>query len=334
MQSWLEIACPFALALFCAIAAERVGRAAPDKPLVVQYESPDHLSPAAARYVWKGCVDQRTTAAVFTQLAIKGCIHILPENGHYLITKLKSQPPKQLAPEEQLAMDWLFSNFLEENRFKPVEDSQGCIAALTGSIEKQMRGRYHLTHYGMIFLAFLLGIAMAFLMAAFVDTAQRGGVFLFTWFAFAGTVLSLVTTEFTLVSAIRDLWKGIGNYGRVIFGMLLAVFLFVSLGFLGTQLASISSISYAVSITSLAVIVVIAGHYLRSTTPRGYEVQHGLEGFREFLLAVEQDRLDRVNVPDRVLEHKEVNLPYAIALEVKEAWGDTIANACYPQLSR
>jgi hypothetical protein len=106
------------------------------------------------------------------------------------------------------------------------------------------------------------------------------------------------------------------------------------MAFLGNQLSEISSIAYVVSTASLAVIVVFAAHYFSSTTPRGFEVQYGLEGFREFLLAVEQDRLDRANVPNRVLENREANLPYALALEVKEAWGDAIANACYPQLSR
>ena len=51
-----------------------------------------------------------------------------------------------------------------------------------------------------------------------------------------------------------------------------------------------------------------------------------------FLLAVEQDQLDRMNPPKQEIQYA-ANLAYAIALEVKEAWGDHLTNELYPSLS-
>jgi hypothetical protein len=66
---------------------------------------------------------------------------------------------------------------------------------------------------------------------------------------------------------------------------------------------------------------------MRSPTPRGLLILQQLAGFREFLIRVEQDPLDRVNTPERRAELMNRFLPYAIALNVREGWGDKMASA-------
>jgi hypothetical protein len=66
---------------------------------------------------------------------------------------------------------------------------------------------------------------------------------------------------------------------------------------------------------------------MRAPTPRGLEMLQQLAGFREFLMRVEQDRLDRVNTPEQRAESMNRFLPYAIALNVREGWGDKMASA-------
>ncbi|HEY2362481.1 MAG TPA: hypothetical protein VGK36_15265 [Candidatus Angelobacter sp.] len=66
---------------------------------------------------------------------------------------------------------------------------------------------------------------------------------------------------------------------------------------------------------------------MRAPTPRGLAVLQQLAGFREFLVRVEQDRLDRVNTPEQRAELMNRFLPYAIALNVREGWGDKMASA-------
>ena len=52
-----------------------------------------------------------------------------------------------------------------------------------------------------------------------------------------------------------------------------------------------------------------------------------------FLERVEQDRLDKLNPPEDILQARDKYLAFAIALEVKEAWGDHLAQT-FSQLRR
>jgi hypothetical protein len=82
----------------------------------------------------------------------------------------------------------------------------------------------------------------------------------------------------------------------------------------------------------LAVLVamnIAAVPLLRSVTPKGIEAQRQIAGFREYLEAVEQDPLDRLVKPNTPPPSSASLLSYAIALEVKEGWGDDMVNACY-----
>jgi hypothetical protein len=66
---------------------------------------------------------------------------------------------------------------------------------------------------------------------------------------------------------------------------------------------------------------------MRAPTSRGLIILQQLAGFREFLLRVVQDPLDRVNTPEQRAELMNRFLPYAIALNVREGWGDKMASA-------
>ena len=71
----------------------------------------------------------------------------------------------------------------------------------------------------------------------------------------------------------------------------------------------------------------IAFVIMRAPTAPGQAAIAHLAGFREFLRRVEQDQLERLNTPEQKAELMNRFLPYAIALNVKEGWGDQIAAA-------
>jgi hypothetical protein len=333
MGTFLQIAFPLALACYYLVAWLRVRRQPEYHPVVVQFEPAEGLSPAAARYVWKGAIDQRTVACVFAQLAVKGLIRIEAAKGCYHIKRTNPSPTPSVTREEQVALDWLFSNFLTENNFKPTQDSQGCIAALTGALQKQAGGLYRATHYGYIALGVMLSLVAVFATASTIRSADRVGVFILSWILFMTGIVGAIVLWTTFISSIIDLARGIGNFSRLFFGILVSAFVMTCLVMVAIQLNHLASTPFVVSVMLMAALNSVAGFFLRSTTSRGMAVQQQLEGFREFLMAVEQDRLDRFNLPRTALQSKERNLAYAIALEIKEAWGDELANACYPQIA-
>jgi hypothetical protein len=69
----------------------------------------------------------------------------------------------------------------------------------------------------------------------------------------------------------------------------------------------------------------IWGPQLKRRTEQGRKILDDLAGFRLFLEKVEKDRLDKLNAAGEAPETLDEHLAYAIALEVREAWGDHLA---------
>jgi hypothetical protein len=66
---------------------------------------------------------------------------------------------------------------------------------------------------------------------------------------------------------------------------------------------------------------------LKRKTKLGRAAADQIAGFRMFLEKVEQDQLDRLHPRSDAPGNLDELIPYAIALEVKEAWGDHMAQA-------
>jgi hypothetical protein len=88
-----------------------------------------------------------------------------------------------------------------------------------------------------------------------------------------------------------------------------------------------ASLAYALTLLALVAINIVAFPALRRITPLGREVLAQIEGFRQFLEKVEQDRMRRVGASEDPAGSSMEFLPYAIALEVREPWGDHLAEA-------
>jgi hypothetical protein len=71
------------------------------------------------------------------------------------------------------------------------------------------------------------------------------------------------------------------------------------------------------------------GPRLKRKTSLGRKASDQIAGFRQFLEKAEQDRLNRLNPLELPLQVLNRLLPFAIALEVKEASGDHLAQAFF-----
>jgi hypothetical protein len=74
----------------------------------------------------------------------------------------------------------------------------------------------------------------------------------------------------------------------------------------------------------LAAINVSSLLWLRMSTEGGRKLLAEINGFRQFLKSVEQSPMDRPNAPDKHAGLYEKYLPYAVALEVEQAWSDSM----------
>ena len=320
---------PLLLAAYYAAFIAAKKRAPRPGPVVVRYEPPADLTPAAARYIWRGSVDQRTVASVLAGLATKGRIAIHRNSHAYQITKVAAPASAPtLNPEEQSTMEWLFSNFLESKTFNPSQDANGCIASLRGLLDRRLKSEYQLARSGWAVLgmlaSFAVSMVIAFRLSDSSDTAMK-----FTTTFFLMCFMTGVVAAALLVPAVVDLLRGLGNVARLLFAVALTAF--ASAGAVGIylQLGKTAPVSVAVMIAVLVAQNIVAVPLLRSVTPKGVEAQQQIVGFREYLLKVEQDPLDRMVKGNLAPPPSAALLSYAIALEVKDGWGDDLVNACF-----
>jgi hypothetical protein len=113
---------------------------------------------------------------------------------------------------------------------------------------------------------------------------------------------------------------------RIFLALMLISFFAMWFFLLGSKLHPDYSYNLINAIFAMALLNAVAQPFLRRDTEEGKKMKEQIEGFRAFLLTVEQDQLDRMNKPKQEIEYAG-HLSYAVALEVKEAWGDYLSNA-------
>jgi len=92
--------------------------------------------------------------------------------------------------------------------------------------------------------------------------------------------------------------------------------------FLDSRIAKSSNSAFAYALVAVVVINIGFAISLKRLTPMGRQRLDEILGFRQFLSTVELDRLDRLNNPHMTPALLNDYLAYAIALDLKEAWGD------------
>jgi len=95
------------------------------------------------------------------------------------------------------------------------------------------------------------------------------------------------------------------------------------------QLAEDVSLTFAITLAALLLVNLVWGPQLKRRTAQGRQILDEIAGFRLFLEKVEKDRLDKLNSAGETPELIDEQLPFAIALEVREAWGDHLAQTFF-----
>lgn len=330
------LAAPCVVFLYYLIAWFRIG---PDpKPGSVQarYEPPEGLSPAGIRYIASGTTDGRSFAAVIAQLAVRGCLRVEAANGKYKFSQLMSDRATQaaLAPEEARCLGLLFEDG-PTVELTPAMDERN--AAQNGryvfhiheELAKQLSNKYFTRNSGTIALGVLMTLFFASILAATTSGRDTTGAYMFTfWILFCGLMIGMMI-EVSFLSAWRTVARAGTGWIKMLPGTLaVAVFLGI-IGFLLKKLAEGVSLSYAVMLVAFLLINLGWAPFLKRKTPLGRQVFDEIAGFRQFLEKVEQDQLNRLGGPGAASQNLEKLIPYAIALEVKEAWGDQLAQAFF-----
>ncbi len=334
-DQWL-FAGPTFLFLYYLIAWFWIGPDPKPGTVVTRYDPPENLSAAAARYIASGVTDGRSFAAVIAELAVRGCLRVEPSNGKYKLSRLMGDRATEanLAPEEKRLLALLFED-RPAIELTPAMDQRNTaqngryIFHIHEELQKQLAGKFFTRHVGIITLGVLATFASALVLAAMAHGRDTTGAVFFTmWFLFCGLILGLMM-ELNFASAWKTAVRAGVGWTKLLPGTAaISVFGAVMILFL-TKLAAGVSLSFVLMLAAFLLINLGWGPRLKRRTLLGRQTTDQIEGFRQFLQKVEQDPLNRINPSDESLERslRDPNrfLSYAIALEVKEAWGDQLA---------
>jgi hypothetical protein len=323
---------PLLLFIFYFIAWLRIGPEPRPGTVVTQYEPPDGLSAAAVRYVVTTGSDGRSFAAVIAALATRGCLRVEPQDGKYKLSRLMSDRAMEakLAPEETRVLRMLFEDG-PEIVLTPAMDERNSaqntryIAAIQQELSKRMDGWYFTKHAGVIALGVVVTAVVALWLAATAQGRETSSaVFLTMWVLFTGLMIGLLF-EVAFLPACKTALRSGGGWLKLLPAAAAVTAFTGVIVYMLRKLAEGLSPGFAIMVAALLVVNLVWGPQLKRRTVRGRQILDQIAGFRLFLEKVEQDRLDRLNSAGESPQMLDEHLPYAIALEVQEAWGDHLA---------
>lgn len=316
---------PLGIAAYYATAWLAVGRNPRRESLVIQYHPPAELSPAAMRYLLTLNADGRTLAAILAQLSLRGLVAILPDKatGTVSVKRLVSDArvPEGLAPEEKLVLKRLFE-WDDQIELKTPEPP--FMEKLNESLHERLR-TYVTRNLGWIAVAILAsGLAAAWMTLSLglfgtdkVSSTMMGSFTGLTVAAFSAASAYVWDSN---LQAVKLAFRGLYHRRVVLF-----LFFLIVLYPAGWYLLMRSVTPIFANATGLMIVInMFAAPCLRNYTREGQDLVNRILGFRQFLDRAEQDQLQRLNPPDQPIHSGKEYLPYAIALDVREAWGDQL----------
>jgi hypothetical protein len=325
---------PALLFLYYLIAWVWIGPDAKPGVVVARYEPPEGISPAAARYIASGITDGRSLAAVIAQLAVHGCIHVDSDHGKYKLSRLMSDRASEaaLAPEENFVLALLFEDGPEIVLTGAMDERNAAqngryVAHIHDELANQLGKKYFTRHSGII----ALGVLATFVSALALAVMARGrdtsaAVFTTLWVLFMGLTMGMMI-EFSFASAWKNAVRAGTGWIKLLPGTAAFSIFAAVIVYLLKTVASGVSLSFSLMLVAFLLINLGWGPRLKRKSPLGRQVSDQIAGFRQFLEKVDRDKLDRLNPAGSAQEDLDRYLPYAIALEVKEAWGDHLSQS-------
>ena len=321
---WLAVALILLLVYYFFVWSA-VGRDPQRGVIMPRYEPPANLSPAATRFLVRMGYDNKTFTAAILDMAVRGFLTIKEDFGSYTLTRTKSAD-RVLAPDEKTVASALFNGNdsldLRSENHKLVSAAIHSLKAWLKTAEDKI---YFLRNSRYMIPAILFTIAI---LVALVRMQGGQKIYIAGFLSVWLTIWSIACAG--LVGACYQQWKAVftATHGRVllsgkaVINSLFALPFFAGEAF-GFFMLTISSSWFVVAFLVASVAIHILFHFLlKAPTSAGRLLLDQVEGFKMFLGEVDGDRLNRIMPPDKTPQTFEKFLPYAVALDVEQAWAD------------
>ncbi|HEY6258548.1 MAG TPA: hypothetical protein VIY51_22425 [Xanthobacteraceae bacterium] len=302
---------------YYAYAWRRIGGRPGRGAIIPLFTPPEGMSAAATRYVRRMDFDEKTFTAALLELAVNGHLKLTESKQKITIEQLTGGKPVGAA--EATAESRLFHS---EPNVPLTRSSAGELMAAMNGLKSEFKKHYDNVTFSENTAWAVAGLLASFAVIAAVVAAngtQDGDLF-------SSSLFVLLLPLPGMMLGLTVLMWGTRRFGMEFFRSLILGLPFAGGGaYFGllTLFANredwVAVLPTAVAF-ALAPVAVAAFALFKMPTPAGRKVMDAIEGFRMYLGVAEEDRLQAYYPPKKTPELFERYLPYAVALDVENAW--------------
>ena len=315
------------LIFYFLIAWIKVGRDPASGAIIPLFGPPKGFTPAAVRFVTRMDFDHKAFAAAIVNIAVKGCLTIEENEGDYSLSRTDADETVLSAGEKRIVKKL----FRGSNQITLDKGNHGKIKKAITALQNSLKLDFEKIHFQSNFKWLIPGAVISlFTLVAMVLTAYEisGAFFMLIWLSiWTAACLALV------VAAIKA-WQGALSSGSStgIFKKSGAVGITLfALPFLGAEcfgMWAFSTMTSPFAVMALLVVIFINFifyHLIKAPTLYGRKMMDQIEGFKLYLSVAEKEGLNMRNPPGKTPELFEKYLPFALALDVENAWSEQFA---------
>jgi uncharacterized membrane protein YgcG len=291
--------------------------------IIPLFAPPDGLSPAAVRYVARMNCDDKTFSAALIDLAVHGHLKLAEgKNGMRLLPRQGGRPVDAAEAGVYASLFGKRSSplVLERENASILQRAQKALKqGLTDAYAEKLF--HNNTSWSMRGLLASLALIAAVILSVFVSWGSyQGSAIVLGMLSFVPALIVITALVMLGPPRVFVAWP------MLIFGCLFAAV--VGHGGYGIIQEVMHGWMPVVPAALPLVLVPIASSafgWMKSYTVEGRRICDQIEGFRHYLGVAEEDRLNALNPPEKTAELFERFLPYAIALDVENAWAKRFA---------
>lgn len=310
-----------------------VGRDPPGDVIYSIFVPPLDLPPACLRYLRRMAYDRKCFAAALINMAVKRQIVIEEEGGEFTLRRSESAEKEQLSSGEKRIFTTMLrsdSIVLKQSNHKKISKA---IEKLGERLSEEYEGKLFVKNRWWLVPGWLLS-ALAVITVALSAGGQALPVvaFLSVWLSMwtLGVILlakQMIAAWRSALVLRKNTLQRIGSFTGALFITAFATPFFIA------EVVVLGILVYTVSIWIAPLLVGLVAlnwsfwHWMKQPTVEGQRVMDQIEGFRMYLETAEGELLQSMHPPEMTPELFEKYLPYALALEVENAWAEKFSAA-------
>jgi len=308
-----------------------VGRGHSGGVVAISYEPPHNLSPAAMRYLLKKGLDEKGFTAALIDMAARGCIEIQERGDCYVFSPGSTDISGLPEEEKALAEGLLKGGFAFELRSENHERVYQSIRDMKHRLDILCEGVYFRSHRNYLIPGALLSAVLMIYLALVLSIGSVStlhALFLMP-FALIWTGVFILLLMYARHAWRSDAWlkgrPGVASSGSS-GALLICLVDGIAEAAVLVWLAYVTRPWVPIVLLFHAALLLVAYHAIKAPTRAGRKLMDEIEGFRRFICAVETDRLNRTNPPDRTPALFARYLAYAFALDGQQQWAAQLAD--------